>query len=720
MEIKNDILWRVYLCFLSIVILGIMVLGRALYIQQAEGSYWVGMGDSLHLKTLPINAERGTIYSEDGNMLSTSVPIFDIYVDFAAEGLREKQGKRFKDNIDSLSLCLSNLFKDKTAKEYKQQLQLAYKNKDRYYLLKRKISFDEFREFRNLPLVRQGRNKSGFIVDIRDKRINPYVLLANRTIGLSREDSSKNVGLEKTYDSLLKGIPGQRLMRYSAGAFMPVEGSEIDPVNGKNIISTLDTYMQDVAENALMKMLVENNSIHGTAIVMETTTGKIKAIANLGQQKNADGSVKKDANGISVYEEDLNYGIGKRTEPGSIFKLATLISLLEDKHVDINSIVDCEGGAKYFYGLRIKDSHLGTGAISVKEAFYRSSNVAFAKLADQYYHNQPTKFTDHLHKLRLDMYSGVDITASSGKPVIYKPGGKYWHATSIPYMAHGYGELVTPMNMLMVYNAVANNGKMMKPYLVSAIEDYGVVVKKIDPIVLVENICSNETLVQLKECLKAVVDSAHGTGHRILFDSSYSISGKTGTAVTALDNKGYNKGNKIYQASFIGYFPSEKPNYTVAVVIQNSDESRLIYGADVSGRVFKEISDHIYNRFISTPSLMVPFTIDSTIYKYTGIKNDLRSIFSYLNITSVDSATSGYWRMMQLKNNNAVLVAPAYNEINNSLTPDVTGMGLKDAVYLLENKGFKTVVSGRGKVINQSIVAGSNFTKGQKISLVLN
>ncbi|MEP7163839.1 MAG: penicillin-binding protein [Ferruginibacter sp.] len=709
MEIKNDILWRVYLCFLSIVVLGVMVLGRAIYIQQAQGKYWVGMGDSLHLKYLPINAERGTIYSEDGNMLSTSVPIFDIYVDFAADGLREKEGKRFKDNIDSLSICLANLFKDKTSREYKQQLQLAYKNKDRYFLLKRKISFDEFKQFRNFPLVRQGRNKSGFIVDPRDKRINPYVLLANRTIGLSRDDSTKNVGLEKTYDSLLKGTTGQRLMRYAAGAYMPVEGAELDPVNGKNIISTLDTYMQDVAENALMKMLVDNNSIHGTAIVMETATGKIKAIANLGS-KQPDGS----------YIEDLNYGIGKRTEPGSIFKLATLISLLEDKYVDMNSMVDCEGGTKYFYGLRIKDSHLGAHEITVKQAFYTSSNVAFAKMADQYYHNEPTKFTDHLHRLRLDQYSGVDITASSGKPVFYKPGSKYWHATSIPYMAHGYGELVTPMNMLMLYNAVANNGKMMKPYLVSAIEDYGVVIRSIQPEVLVESICSNETLVQLKECLKAVVDSAHGTAHKILFDSAYSISGKTGTAVTALDNKGYNKGNKIYQASFIGYFPSEKPQYTVAVVIQNSNESKLVYGADVAGRVFKEISDHIYNRFLSSASLNVPVNVDTTLYKYFGMKNDLQSIFSYLNMTSVDSAASGYWRTLQLQNNTAALNAPLYNESRYTVTPDVTGMGLKDAVYLLENKGFKTTISGRGRVINQSIAAGTNFAKGQKISLVLN
>ena len=685
-----------------------MVLGRAIYIQQVQGKYWVGMGDSLHLKYMPIDAERGTIYSEDGNMLSTSVPIFDIYVDFMADGLREKQGKRFKDNIDSLSLCLANLFKDKTSSEYKKQLELAYSNKDRYYLLKRKISFDEFRQFRNFPLVRQGRNKSGVIIDPRDKRINPYVLLANRTIGLSRDDSTKNVGLERTYDSLLKGTTGQRLMRYAAGAYMPVEGAEVDPVNGKNIISTLDTYIQDVAENALMKMLVDNNSTHGTAIVMETATGKIKAIANLGKQPDG------------TYNEDLNYGIGKRTEPGSIFKLATLISLLEDKHVDISSIVDCEGGSKYFYGLKITDSHLGAHEITVKKAFFTSSNVAFAKLAEQYYHNDPKRFTDHLHALRLDQYSGVDIIASSGKPVIYKPGGKYWHATSIPYMAHGYGELITPMNMLMVYNAVANNGKMMKPYLVSAIEDYGVVVKNIQPEVLVESICSNETLVQLKECLRAVVDSVHGTAHKILFDSTYSISGKTGTAVTALDNKGYNKGNKIYQASFIGYFPSENPKYTMAVVIQNSSESKLVYGADVSGRVFKEISDRIYNHYLSTASLNVPLSPDTTLYKYYGIKNDLGSIFSYLNMTSLDSASSGYWRSLQLQNNNASLNATSYNNNQDAVIPNVTGMGLKDAVYLLENKGLVTTVSGRGRVINQSIPAGMSFKKGQKISLVLN
>ncbi len=707
MEIKKDILWRVYLCFLGMILLGVLVLGRAFYIQRVEGSYWKSMGDSLHLKYMPINAERGTIYSEDGSILSTSVPIYDIYVDFGAGGLREKGGYRFKDNVDSLSLCLANLFQDKTPEDYKNQLELAYKNTERYYLLKRKISFDDLKELRSFPLVRLGRNKSGFIYDIRDKRINPYVLLANRTIGLSRKDSSKNVGLEKTYDYLLRGTSGQRLMRYTAGSYMPVEGAEVDPVNGKDIITTLDTYIQDVAENELMDMMVNNKSQHGTVIVMETATGKIKAIANLGIQPD------------SSFTEDLNYGIGKSTEPGSIFKLATLLSLLEDKYVTINTPVDCEGGRKYFYGLKIQDSHLGTGTITVKDAFTRSSNVAFAKLAFEYYQNDPMKWWKHLDHFRLNKMTGIDIVASAGRPTIKNPNSKSWGATTIPFMAHGYEELVTPLHMLMLYNAVANNGKMMKPYLVSSVKEYGIEVKKILPEILVEKICSDETIAQAKECLRAVVDSAHGTGHRILFDSAYSISGKTGTAVTALDNNGYNKGNKIYQSSFIGYFPSDKPIYSMAVVIQNNKDSKRYYGADVAGTVFKKVSDHIYRRFL-TKSQKKPLLVDSTLYSYFGMKTDLQTILKGINISYQDSIQSGAWRNVNLKSNAAQLNNPSDSLNMAFVTPNVKGMGLKDALYLLENKGLTAVVSGRGKVVTQSIAAGTNFTKGQKIILMLN
>ena len=723
MDVRKDILWRVYLCFLCMVLLCIFVLGRAIYIQRVQGKFWKSMGDSLHIKSEPILAERGSIYSEDGNMLSTSVPVFDVYIDFGADGLREKQGKRFKDNIDSLSLCLANVFSDKSQADYanksqadyKAELLQAYDEEDRYYCLRKKVSFDHYLQLRDFPLVRAGRNKSGFIINPQDKRINPYGLLANRTIGLSRSDSAGNVGLELTYDSLLKGISGQRFMRYNAGAYIPVEGSELDPVKGKDIVTTLDTYMQDVAENALMKMLKKNNSTHGTVIIMETATGKIKAIANLGQTKNS-----KENDSTYKYTEDLNYGIGRATEPGSIFKLATLMSLIEDKYVDMNSIVDCEGGIKYFSGLRVKDSHLGAGKITVKNAFAASSNVAFASLAYQYYENQPQKFLDHLHKMKLDTLTGVDIVASSGYPLIKKASARSWSATTIPFMAHGYEELVTPLNMLTLYNAVANNGKMMRPYLVNEIKDYGVTIKRFNPYVIDQQICSNETLVQLKECLKAVVDSEHGTGHKILFDSAYSIAGKTGTAVTALNNKGYNKDDKIYQASFIGYFPAEAPRFTMAVVIQNSNKSHLIYGADVSGAVFKEISDKLYARYLTTPSYNTALVKDTLPGSAVGIKNDIRFVLGFMHIPFSDSAFSGAWRNVQLNHRTAIMNAAPANNAGVNAIPDVTGMGLKDAVYLLENKGLKIAVQGKGKIFSQSMPAGTNFTKGNKITLYLN
>jgi len=707
LDVKKDILWRVYLCFLGIIVLGVIILGRAIYIQRVQGAYWKSMSDSLHLKYMPINAERGSIYSEDGNMLSTSIPVFDIYIDFGAEGLREKHGKRFYDNVDSLSISLADLFKDQSADDYKKELSVAYKNEDRYFLMKRKISFEQYKQLRDFVLVKEGRNKSGFIIDVRDSRINPYVLLANRTIGLSRGDTSKNVGLERTYDSLLKGQTGQRLMRYMAGVYVPVDGAEIEAENGKDVITTIDTYIQDVSENALMKMMVTNNSMHGTCIVMETATGKIKAIANLG--KRPDGT----------YLEDYNYGIGKKTEPGSIFKVATLLSLLEDKYVDTGSIVDCEGGRKSFYGLNITDSHLGTGKVTVKEAFAMSSNVAFAKLAEEYYHDNPKQFYDHLHHLRLDTATGVDIVGQA-TPLIKKPGGKFWGKTTLPFMAHGYEELVTPLHMLMIYNAVANNGRMMKPYLVNSIRELGVDVKTFFPQVLVEKICSDETLGKLKECMLDVVQSEHGTGHS-LKTVVYSFAGKTGTAVTALDNRGYNKGNKIYQSAFIGFFPFEKPKYTIAVVIQNTNESKLAYGGVVSGPVFREVADKIYASNLSyQPFFQSAAVNDSSKYNYYGLKNDINKILSVLNLPFLDSAAAGYWRSINMYDNKVILNAMNNPSSQSLVTPKVVGLGLKDAVYMLENYGLKVIAGGRGKVIYQSLPEGTTFAKGQSINIQLN
>lgn len=705
MDIKKDILWRVHLCFLFMIVLGVVVLGRAVYIQRVQGNYWKSMSNKQHLKYMDIDAERGSIFSEDGNMLSTSIPVFDIYIDFGADGLLEKDGKRFYKNLDSLSISLASLFKDQSAASYKKMLLSKYKKRLRYYSLKKKISFEEYQALRNFPLVREGRNKSGFIVEVRDNRINPYVLLANRTIGLSRGDTSKNVGLERSYDSVLKGQTGQRLMRYSAGTYVPVDGAEIEPENGKDVVTTINTYIQDVAENALLEMMDQNSSIHGSCIVMEVKTGKIKAIANLGRRPDG------------TYWEDYNYGFGMRTEPGSVFKLATLTSLLEDKYVDTGSIVDCEGGRKNFYGLNITDSHLGTGRITVKEAFAISSNVAFAKLADEYYHNQPEKFYNHLHDLRLDQNSGIDIVGAP-RPYIKKPTSKYWAKTTIPFMAHGYEELETPLNLLMLYNAVANNGKMMKPYLVNSINDMSGEIETFKPQVLIDKICSDATLGKLKACLRAVITYEHGTGHG-LESNVCQFAGKTGTAVSAMDNRGYNKGSKIYQSAFMGYFPADNPVYSIGVVIQNSSESKHVYGASVAGPVFKEVADRLYASQVAKkyfdPNEM---PVDKDLYRFYGMKKDVNKILEQFKYNETDSAV-GSWSTGFLQDKNAKLISDNISGFNKTI-PDVKGMGLKDAVYLLENMGLKVSASGRGKVIYQSLAQNAGFNKGETIKLELN
>lgn len=706
MDIKKDILWRVHLCFLLIMAFGIFVLGRAIYIQRVQGDYWKAMASKQHLKYMDVDAERGSIYSEDGNMLSTSIPVFDIYIDFGADGLREKNGKRFYKYVDSLSNSFANLFKDQDAKAYKKMFLLAYKQNRRYYAVKKKISFEEFQAFREFPLVNQGRNKSGVIVEVRDNRVNPYVLLANRTIGLSRGDTSRNVGLERSYDSVLKGQSGKRLMRYTAGTYIPVDGAEISPENGKDIITTIDTYIQDVAENALLKMMASNNSLHGTCIVMEVSTGKIKAIANLGRRPDGD------------YLEDYNYGLGRSTEPGSVFKLATLLSLLEDKYVDTNTIVNCENGEKVFYGLRIRDSHHGTGSITVKEAFAQSSNVAFAKLADEYYSARPNQFYQHLHRLRLDTITGVDIVGAAA-PLVKKPSSKYWTKTTIPFMAHGYEELLTPLHLLMVYNAVANGGKMMKPYLVNSINEMGQPIESFSPHVLVDKICSDETLGKLRGCMLQVVEGAHGTAHA-LQSNIYRFAGKTGTAVTAMDNRGYNKGNKIYQSAFMGFFPYENPKYSIAVVIQNGNESKLAYGGVVSGPVFREVADKLYSYKIERePVKKFVAANDSSFYKINGTRKDLNNIFSYLRYNESPSEGKALWNYSFIKNGNAQVFAEDSLSIKNRV-PNVTGMGLKDAVYLLENLGLKVLVSGTGKVIYQSLAQNTGINKGESIKLQLN
>jgi cell division protein FtsI (penicillin-binding protein 3) len=659
---------------------------------------------------VPIEAERGTIYSEDGSMLSTSIPFFDIYIDFGADGLREKNGKRFKDHIDSLAIRLSGFFKDKSSVDYKRQLQAGFRKKDRYFLLKRNLSFQEYKVLRTFPLIRLGRNKSGFIAEVKSKRLNPFGLLANRTIGLSREfiDSegkvkNTNVGLEKTYDDLLKGESGSRLVRYLAGGvYVPVEGYEIEPENGKDVISTIDVNIQDIAQNALLKMMHENECAYGTCIVMEVKSGKIKAIANLGRRSNG------------TYWEDLNYAI-RASEPGSTLKLATMLALLEDNHIKLTDRVNLEGGRWQVNRRTVYDSerHEGPQDVTVKQAFEMSSNVGMAKLTMNYYSKTPLLFINHLKRLNLHQPSGIDLVGETS-PIIKTPKSKTWSATSLPWMSFGYEVLVSPLQTLMLYNAVANDGKMLKPFLVSAVQKGGLVVKKNEPEVI-EQICSNETLQQLKDCLYGVCNEEDGTGFKLFQGTPYKVAGKTGTALVANGSRGYS--DHIYQSSFAGYFPADKPQYSCIVVIKNKPFAKKYYGALVAGPVFKEVADKLYAmKAEKNENASYAIIKDSSAYYYAGATEDMKKVMTALQINYQDSVKQNDWSRLYAVNYNPVLNMQA---VRKNTIPDVKGMGLKDALYLLESLHLKVTIKGRGKVRTQSVEPGSAIAKNQAITIEL-
>ncbi len=693
MDVKRDIRFRVYITYLGMSLLGIAIITKAALIQVKDGPRLKVMADSLFTKTQVLDAERGAIYSEDGRLLSTSIPEFDIRMDMKAV-----QPDTFRKYVDTLSGCIANLLQDGSKADYKNRLKTAFKNKERYFLLRKKATYGEYLAMRDFPLFNKGKNKSGFIAESKTKRINPFGMLANRTVGLWRQNA-QNVGLEATYNKDLSGTKGQRVVRRIAGGtWLPVEGSEVEPQNGRDIYTTIDINVQDVAEQALHQNLVENEAQYGTCIVMEVATGKIKALANLGRTANGE------------YWENLNYAM-MPTEPGSTFKLATMLSLFEDGYVDVQDKVNAQGGLARFGNRTMKDSHLGLGVISVKQAFAHSSNVCMALLATNYYYKNPVQYWEHLHRLRLDTVTGLDLIGEV-RPRVKSPTSKVWGNTTLPWMAIGYEVQVSPLQTCMMYNAIANNGKMMKPYLVSTVQEYGQPVKETKPVMLAE-VCSQSTVKKLKECLQAVIDSGTGKSFKTPL---YTIGAKTGTALVADGDIKYS--DRIYQASFVGFFPVENPMYTICIVIRNRKGAAKYYGGSVSGPVFKAISDRLYAREIARISALDQNDKKASAI-YAAVKNgnrkELQQIMKTLGVP-YQSDAQGKW------------VSTAYDSVRATLVdkpliagavPDVSGMGLKDAIYLLENAGLHVVAKGKGKVITQSIAGGTRTVKGQTIIIEL-
>lgn len=702
MEIKRDILWRVYLSFLGVVLLSFVVLGRAFYIQHFQGNYWRSMSDSLHQKFIELDAERGTIFSEDGEMLSTSVPYFDIYIDFGADGLREKNGKRFKENIDSFSIALSKFFGDKSSSAYKKEIKKAYAENDRYFLLRKGLTFEQYKQFRTFPLVRLGRNKSGVIAEVQSKRLNPFGVLAKRTIGLAR-NNAQNVGLERTYDSLLKGTSGKRLVRFlSGGAAVPVDGYEIEPENGKDIITTLDIQIQDIVELALMKVLVQSESQYGTAIVMETKTGKIKAIANLGRSK--DGS----------YNESLNYAL-QATEPGSTIKLATLLAVLDHGTSNINEMVQVGSTGNAYVGVRnVTDAERAPKPVlTLRECFAHSSNVGMSMVAYKAFANEPDLYKNYLKKFHLDKRTGIDLLGE-GTPRLPRLTRNKEGLHAMVTASFGYAIQITPLQTLMLYNAIANDGKMMKPYLVNSIRSSGVTVKEFSPAVLDKQIVKPLIVKDAKLCMEAVI--TEGTAKDAFRNFPFSVAGKTGTAHVADGTYGYNDG--VYQASFVGYFPADQPQYTCIVVIKTKPHAAMHYGGQLAAPVFKEIAAKLYAQYVQgKKSVALQLVSDSSFYQYAGYTKDVKNVLNTLHINHIDSAHKSDWSWISSNKYKPVVKAEA---ISKTTMPDVKSMTLKDALYLLENRDIKVLIKGRGRVVAQDVLPGTVIIKNQTVTLLLN
>ncbi len=705
MEVKRDILWRVYLCYIAVVLVCAGIFAKAFYIQQVQGKYWLSMSDSLHEKIEEIDPDRGTIYSADGQMLSTSIPQFDIYIDFGADGLKENNGRLFYDNIDSLSYCLSNLFKDKSKGEYKTILSDGYKSGNRYFPFQKKVSFENYQQLKNFPLVRLGKNKSGFIADTKSIRLNPYQLEAFRTIGLDRD--SFKVGLEMTYDSTLKGITGKRLVRYIAGgAAVPVNDDyQVEPENGNDIVTTIDTHIQDITENALMKMMQQSESVTGTCIVMETHTGQIKAIANLGRQPNGS------------YWEDYNYAM-RTTEPGSTIKLVTLLSVLSEGKTTVNDLVAVGSTGHAYVGVRdVNEAEvMPKPLLTVKECFAHSSNVGMSTIAYKTFASQPDQYLKYLHQFRMDTATGIDLLGET-KPHLLKVNKTNEGLIDMVTMSFGYGIQVSPLQTLTLYNAIANNGKMMKPYLVNDIKNDGIVVKHFLPSTVVENVCKPSVVKDAQDCMYAV--TTEGTAKLIFKDSQFPVAGKTGTAHVDDGKFGYKDG--VYQASFVGYFPADNPQYTCIVVIKTKPNAPLHFGGQLAAPVFKEIADRLYTMYVrqdNTTQYATATKNDSIPYSYKGMRTDIKNVLNTLGLHYTDSGNASNQYAKIYKTIDEPVIAD--DAMSYKQMPALSGMGLKDALYVCENIGLKVNIKGRGKVSAQSIAAGQPVIKGESLNIFLN
>ena len=705
---RKSILIRTTVVFSGMVVFAFLI-GYSLFkIQFMEGKHWRALADSLSTRVFEIEAVRGNIFDCNGNLLATSLPIYDIRIDAKSQAFKDEE--YFQNNIDSLAFGLANLFKDNSELAYKKSLVRIRKEGNRYFLFKRKISYHQMRALTKLPIFRMGKYKGGLLITERTRREKPFGLLAERTIGFKQEEGAVRVGLEGFFDESLSGKSGKHVMqRIAGGTWMPIDDQfMIEARQGRDVITTLDINLQDVSENALLNTLLENDADYGTAILMEVATGELKAIANLTRKSEG------------IYNESYNYAVGECVEPGSTFKLVSTLALLQDGKMHPEDKVDAEGGEVKFCNVVMKDSHLGTGVISLQEAFEHSSNVAFGKLMQKHYLKDPQKLYTHYKEMGLTEKLNLQLSGV-GFPLVKSPNNKTWSCTSLPYMAIGYELQITPLQLLSIYNAVANNGVMVRPMLVKRIEQDGKVVKEYKSAVMNSKICSKEVAKQLQNMMEGVV--LRGTAS-LLKSSFYTYAGKTGTAVVANNKSGYQAGGgKSYRASFCGYFPAENPKYSCMVLISRPRKENY-YAAKVALPVFKEIADKVYasalNLHRELKFVEPSFTQDLPLITMSD-KSDVKVVLDQVKLSSHFHNDSVHqdetdW-VVGSAQDNSIAIQPVL--VSAGKMPDVRGMGAKDALYILERKGVKVNIQGLGRVKKQSVSPGTPLRKYQNIQLQL-
>jgi cell division protein FtsI (penicillin-binding protein 3) len=707
MDIKNEMLWRIYGVLLGVILFALLIFGRAVKISVFEGEGWRALRDKESVKYVPVEADRGNIIAEDGSLLATSLPFFNIHVDLNSDAMTQQDFDKYK---DSLAYCLATYVDNSyTPGAYAQRLVDARTAKNRYLLIKKGATFQEVEAIKKFPLFNLGRYKGGIIIEQDNRRDRPFRMLAHRTIGYIRP-GIKPIGLEGAFDDVLKGDEGQRLVRRVAGdVWIPVNDlTEVNARGGKDIKTTIDINLQDIVENALLDGVKKHDAEYGTAILMEVQTGAVRAIANIGKHEQG-------------WWENYNYGIGTLIEPGSTFKLATVMALMEDGYVSLEDTVTLNKGKTKYYEDEMVDSYNhGLDSTTAQRAFEISSNVGISKLANRYYGKKENakKFINRLKDMNLSLPTGIEVPGEQ-PPFIKDPEdpSSDWSGTTIPWMSIGYELLLTPLQLLQFYNGVANDGVIMKPYLVSEVQDFGQTVETFKPVVVNRRMASKSTVDNAKILLEGVVES--GTG-KLLWTDRYRFAGKTGTAQVGYKRL-KNGGRMRYQSSFVGYFPAEKPLYSCIVVI-NDPKLGGFYGGEVAGPIFRKIADDCFSTKIDMHEPLnakpkQPLAKAKLPSYEAGNKYDMGVLLKYMQLPYRNETSSkAEWAYLQAKEDTLFVKPKAMKE---NVVPSVVGMGLRDALYALENRGLRVRVNGVGKVSTQSILPGTK-AHGQTVDLKLN